>query len=404
MTARTDAPSYGHPESARERRLSPLIYLVRVTFSLMTVLLLAVNDAYCQSQAASHPLLWLVGLLYPHLGQLLVGRRDAGLRYGRALLLIDGLYAGAVIGALEFTWLPSLVLFVICLFNWMIVGGPALIGLGLALLFAGALLTGDLASFTAVGVPEVCNAALWPSAALFAIYFLIVAQVIHRLIIDLQRQQAALQAETDAAIAARSQAERALLAAFPRSVANQLEATGTYRPETLQNAALMLIELSAFPAAPADLMPLQTAWQTCETILTRHGIELIKTCGAHAIALARDASKPEALFSACREILVHFSDHASLSDAGAAIPLRIVIHRAAVTLGLVQSARLNLDLCGPGIEELRGLAWRTASLAPRGLVASPAAYSWLSSIGHFSPLPPPPAATICYCERNISLQ
>ncbi len=374
------------------------VYLVRVVFSLMSVLLVAVNDASCLHQAGAHGFLILAGLLYPHLGHLFLGRFDADLRHGHVLFLLDGFFTGAVIGALEFAWLPSSVLLVICLFNWMIVGGIPLTGSGLALLVAGALLTGSLPA-TLASIPSGCPASLWSAAALFATYFLIVAQVIHRLIGTLQRQQTLLQANSDAANEACSRAEQALLSAFPRSVASQLETTGKHSPERLPSADLLLIELDGFASPPGDLGALQQSWQECDAILTRHGIELIKTCGSRAIALGRDPSGLAALVDAAREILSHFSDHGGQPGSEHVQPRRVLIHRGAVTLGLVQPERLNLDLTGPGIEALLALAMETKDLAPEGLIVSPAALRHLRDTAGFLPLPAEADTPLCHFAR-----
>lgn len=369
-------------------------------FGLMAALLLAVNDTSCHGQPGAHPFLLLAGLAYPHLGQVILGRRDPDLRHGHTLFLLDGLYAGSVIAALEFSWLPSLALFVICLFNWMTVGGARLTGLGLALLFAGTLLSGDMTTLLAHGVATDCNATLWLAACLFAAYFLIVAHVIHMLFGNLQRQQARLHAQVDAANSARSLAERALLSAFPPSVARQIEVTGSHSPETLQAADLLLIELTTHDTLSADLAPLQATWQVCETILTRHGVELIKTCGNRGIALGRGNAGPKALVAAAREILTYFSDHAAPSTMENGRPQRILIHRGGVTLGLVQPERLNLDLSGPGMEALLTFSAQTAQRAPRGLIVSPIAFRHLLDGNDFAPMPDDTDTPLCYLQRS----
>ncbi|WP_284155295.1 MASE2 domain-containing protein [Sulfuricystis multivorans] len=380
------------------QRLDVQVYLVRVVFCLLMMLLVAVDDIYCHDRPGAHGLLLFVGLIYPHLGHLISGRFDPDLRHRRLLFMLDGLYAGAVIGALEFAWLPSFVVCVICLFNWLVVGGIPLIGLGSAAMLAGALLSGSLpTAMSSAGLQSGCTALLWSTASLFVAYFLIVAYVIHRLIGALQHQQTILQANADAADAARSLAERALLAAFPRSVAKQLEATGKHVPEPLPAANLALIELAAFDTAPQDLAPLQATWDLCETILTRHGAELIKTFDRRAIALCRGDTGLQGLIDAAREILIHFSDH-PVGPAGC--PRRILIHRGSVTLGLVQPARLNLDFCGPGIEALLTLAAQAAELALQGLIVSPAAFRQLRSSEAFVAHPSEVDSPLCYLERS----
>lgn len=390
------------PDAGARRRLSSQIYLIRVVLGLLTTLLLAVNDAACHGRPAAHPFLLLAGLTYPHLGQLILGRHDPDPRHGHTLFLLDGLYAGTVIAALEFSWLPSLALFVVCLFNWLIVGGARLAGLGSALLLAGALLSGNMTALTAGSVTTGCNATLWLTACLFAGYFLIVARVIHIFVGDMQRQLAGFQAQADAANAARSLAERALLSAFPPSIARQLEVSGKHSPETLPTADLLLIELAGCETLSADLAALQTTWQVCETILARHGAELIKTCGNRGMALERNNAGPKALVAAAKEILTHFSDHGDTSAVESGRPRRVLIHRGGVTLGLVQPARLNLDLSGPGMEALLTLAAQTVQWAPRGLIISPAAFRQLADGEDFAPLPDATDTPLGYHHKDTA--
>lgn len=398
MTA--NATNHRPPGTDPGPRLSAPIYRIRVMFGLMTALLIAVNDASCHGQPGAHPFLMLAGFAYPHLGQVILGRRDPDLRHGHALFLLDGLYAGAVIGAIEFSWLPSLALFVICLFNWMTIGGARMTVLGLTLLFVGASLSGNMSMPSANGMAASCNATLLLAACLFAGYFLIVARVIHTLIGSLQRQQAELQTRVDAANAARSLAERALLSAFPPSVAHQMEATGSHSPEILQTADLLLIEITGLDRPSADITPFRMTWQVCETILTRHGVELIKTCGNRGIALGRNDAGPKALVAAAKEILTYYSDHGAPSMVENGRPQRILIHRGSVTLGLVQPQRLDLDLFGPGMEGLLALATQTAQRAPSGLIVSPVAFRHLLDGDGFVPLPDDTGAPLCYLLRS----
>lgn len=373
------------------------IYVVRVIFSVMALALLTVNDVFCHGRPAGHFWLVLAGVIYPHLGQLLLGRFDISRRRGHALFLIDGLFVGAVIGALELAMLPSTVLAVISLFNWMIVGGPVLAALGSTLMFAGMMTAVTVHSVFPTGAGNACNTADWLAGAILLGYFLIVARIIHQLVGDLRLQQVELLACSDAASVAQNQAERALLAVLPPSAAGTLAEKGELVPESVQGATLLLIEPAPHDKPPSSIDDLQDTFHVCDMILARHGFELVKTFGRRAIALSRKECGPDDALKAMREIDNFFADHRIFAGAAnARRALRGVLHHGPVTLGLVQPERLNLDLLGETVDELAKLAALTGIQPTATLIASVPAYGKLRAPVDFVPIQSDGSLPYCY--------
>lgn len=349
------------------------MYFIRVLFSGIALVILAVSDALCRSSPGNHAWLLLAGAAYPHLGHLLLGRFDIRRRRGHLIFLIDGLFVGAVMGALQFAPVPSAVLVTINLFNWMIVGGATLVAFGSSALLAGLALTKPTDLELPGGTAGVCSAPEWLAGVVLVGYFLIVARIIHQLVEELSQQQAELQAQTDAATNSRNMAERTLLAILPPSIAQTLAERGEAPPVTLDNATLLLIELGR-GRAPPSIGDLADAFKVCETILTRHGFELIKTYGSRAVALGRRDDGPATALAASREIINYFADHRALIgtvDAGR--NMRMVMHHGPVTIGMVQPERLNVELIGETVDGLTALAAIIPSLPPGTLAISVAA-------------------------------
>ncbi|MDP1652055.1 MAG: MASE2 domain-containing protein [Rhodocyclaceae bacterium] len=393
----SNSPIRPDKASRQTSLLQGKIYIVRAIFSVMALVLLAVNDVFCHGRPADHVWLLLAGVIYPHLGQLLLGRFDISRRRGHALFLIDGLFVGAVIGALEFAMLPSTVLAVISLFNWMVVGGPILVALGITLMFAGLMTAGTVNSVFLVGTSTACNASDWLASAILLGYFLIVARIIHQLVGELQLQQAEFQARTDSASVAKNLAERALLAVLPASAAQTLAEKGELVPESVQGATLLLVEFGPNDNHSPAVDDLKDNFHVCDMIMARHGFELVKTFGRRAFAMSRRESGPDDALRAMTEIDSFFADHRSLaSPANACRSLRGVLHHGPVTIGLVQPERLNLDLLGETVDELAKLEALAGNQPTATLIASVSAYRKLHDPVDFVPLHGNGSLPTCY--------
>lgn len=366
------------------------IFFVRLLFCMTTLALLAANDAFCRAQSGDHPWLLAAGVLYPLLGHVLFGRLDISRRRGHVLFLADGMFVGAVIAALEFALLPGVVLAVISLFSWIVVGGVVLVALGMLFMFLGMLAMG-MNPFMVEFVPSGgCDVSNWLASLIAFTYFLIVAWIIHRLIGDLRLQQVKFQARSDSASSAQAMAEQALLAVLPASAAQVMAGAGEFAPEQIADATMLLLDFRTDDNGSPGLDTMQDALLVCDTILARHGVELIKSFGNQALAASRNSSGPDQACAAFLEIATFFKDHGHRISS-----MRGILHHGAVTMGLVQPERLNLDLFGTPLDELARLATAPSLQAP-GLFASDSAYRLLSQPSDFSPLPDEASRPACY--------
>jgi hypothetical protein len=350
------------------------MYVIRVLFASMALAMLAVGHTVCNARPWNHSWLFLAGVVYPHLGQLLLGRFDASRRRGHVIFMIDGLFVGAVISALDFAVVPSAVLAAISLFNWMIIGGPTLIAFGVTAILAGVVMGESGITGILADAGPACAAEDWLAGAVLVSYLLIVARVIHQLIGELRQQQAEFHAGSDAAANARALAERALLAVLPPCAAELLAEKGELASLTVERATMLLVEFDWGRAESPSLGDLTDAFQVCDMILTRHGFEVVKTFGRRVLAISLAEDGPDGAVAAAREIDNFFVDHLTLVGIpGGRRSARMVMHCGPMTLGLVQPERLNLEVLGETADGLAALAAAAENLPPATVVASMAA-------------------------------
>ncbi len=350
------------------------IYVIRIIYSIMVFTMLATRDALCAGRPFEHGWLLIVLAIYPHAGHLLFGRLDIRRIRGRIMLLIDGLIGGAFIAVTGSIDTASIFIAAILLFNWMVVGGVALVVAGASSLAAGMFIMGA-AGGIAPPAPADCSLPDWLAGLFLAGYLLIVAGVLHRLVQELGLHQVALQAESDALRHAKALAEGALISALPSGTARQLANHGKIESETIDDATLLLLRMDiAPPRHPA--LELLGAWlQASDLILVRHGFEMIKTFGSRALVLGRTAT-PEDGIAAIREIEAYFSNHApaGLAD-GEHLLLRAALSSGSVRIGPVQEERLNLELCGAAADALAEAFGVLAEVPEARLVITPAAHA-----------------------------
>lgn len=373
------------------------MYVIRVLFTGVALVMLAVSDTVCHARPWSHGWLLLAGAAYPHLGHLLLRRFDIRRRRSHVIFIIDGIFAGAVISALNLAVVPSAVLAAINLFNWMIIGGPTLVALGIVATLAVVAMAGPGTAGIPLNAGANCATSDWLASAVLVGYFLIVARIIYQLVGELRQQQAEFHAESDAAANARALAERTLLAVLPPSAALVLAEKGEFAPVTVDDATVLLIELEWGRTASPSVWDLVDTLRICDMILARHGFESVKTFGRRVLAMSRAETGPDAAVAAAREIGNHFVDHHSLAGTPEGRRnARVIVHCGAVTLGLVQPERLNLELLGETIDGLMALAAAAADLPPSSVVASVAARRRLRNANGFVAAPDDGRAPPCH--------
>lgn len=344
----TDNRSGGVKSLIRRAGHFYFIRLVLVTLSLGIVFVAVRHVGF------TLPNLFLIvfGLLYPHLCRLFVGELEGQHKRGRINLLIDGFYAGAVMPAIGFAILPSLVLLVINLFNWMAIGGPWLSALGFLSLLVGLVISGTFSryAYDLTLTDPVLDVLAY--ALLFG-YLLLVSLVVYRYISVLQRRSVELQAQKNSAEIAQRRAERALLAVLPTAPARELHTQGRVSTRHWPQAILLMVDFHR-----GALETLAENFHVCEEIFQRHGLERIKTSNRRYLAIAAEPSQASAALSAARELMLYLQNHHQASNVQASDQLRIYMHSGAVETGLVQTERFNYDAVGEAIDTLHGLPHR----------------------------------------------
>lgn len=336
----------------------------------MVLVMLATSDAVCRSQPGAHFWLLLSGAAYPHVGHLLLGRFEGRRRRGYAVLIIDGLFAGAVMAAIGLASAPSAVLAAINLFNWMVVGGPTLAALGMTAALAGIALSGEPATAQSAAA---CMASDVLAGIVLLGYFSVVARFIHHHIGTLRQQHSQFQAESDATARARKLADRALTAVLPISAAEIFAEKGDVAPETLVGATILLVEFARIPSESPSIADLADCFQICDSVISRHGFECIKTFGRRYLAMSRAQTGPDDAIAATQEVSNFLIDHQALAASPAAKrSVRAFLHCGTIATGLVQPSRLNFDLVGEAMETLDALT-ALASDRPTGTVVASAA-------------------------------
>ena len=368
------------------------LYALRVIFTTTVLVMLAVSDGSCRNQPGGHFWLILFGAAYPHLGYLLLGRFEGRGRRGNTILVIDGLFCGAVMAAIGLASPPSAVLAAINLFNWMVVGGPALAAFGLTAALAGIALSGlpeILAS------PSTCIASDALAGFLLIGYFFVVGRLIHHHMGKLRQQQLSLQAESDVATRARKLADQALMSMLPHSASEVLAAKGQLPPETLEGATVLLVEFSGEQSHSPDIGDLANYFQIADAVISRHGFECIKTFGRRYLAMSRGPKGPDDAINAIREVKNYLLDHQSLPGSPAAhCSVRAFLHFGTLVAGLVQPSRLNFELLGEPVEALETMAAYSPELPTDAVVASAAAYHRVQNKSDFTPTPTGSSGTV----------
>lgn len=341
------------------------LYAIRVLFTVMVLVVLVLNDAACYNRPGAHLWLILAGAVYPHLGNVVFARFEGRRRGGYPMMVCDGLFCGAVMAAIGLASAPSAALAAINLFNWMAVGGPALVALGVTAALLGMMLS---------GAPTI-----WPStltcvtsdtlAGIVLIgYFVALGRFIHHHIGKLRQQHTQLQTSADEAARARVAADRALAAVLPASAAEHLIEKGEVPTETLDDATILLIEFSWEGAEPLSVAGLADSFEICDSVISRHGFECIKTFGRRYLAVSRARSGPDDSIAIAREVNNYLLDHGSLrSSPFRQRAVRAFIHCGTISAGLVQPSRLNFEILGEAMEAMNALT-AFASEQPMGNV------------------------------------
>ncbi len=333
-------------------------YFIRVILVGMVLAIIVVTLMFSASLKLKgfHVFLLLFGLIYPHLFHLLLGRFEGRRLRGNINLLIDGFFAGAVMPAIAFSVVPSLVIVVINLFNLVAIGGVFLAVIGAIAMLVGIVISGMFMGYDMVGSARVPEADILAFGLLLT-YFFLVAWVVYRYAGALQRKCIEFQAQKNIAEIGSLRAKRALLAVLPPSVARELQAQGEVKQHLHEDATLLLAEFSLVQGQTSQINDLSDAFRTCDEIFTRHGLESVKTSGRRYLAIASKQSGPDEALSAAQEFLAFLQNHGKLDpEAKELNSVRFFIHCGSVEAGLVQVEKLNYDVVGRVVDEVYALS------------------------------------------------
>jgi class 3 adenylate cyclase len=347
------------------------LHALRVLLTAMVLVMLLINDAVCRKQPSAHFWLILVGVTYPHIGHLMFRRVEGRHRRGYTVFVFDGLFSGAVMAAIGLASVPSTILVAINLFNWMLVGGPILIAMGVTAGLAGIALAGAAATWSPASACATSDAL---AGLLLIGYFLVVAGIIHRHIGNLRVQQVRYQSKSDATLRARKRADRTLFSLVPASARDLLAKEGELPTQTLDATTLLMVEFTWEGSKSPSVADIADCFQVCEAVTSRHGFECIKTFGRRYLSISRAQSGPDDAVAAAREVNNFLLDHQSfVGTVTGQRSLRAFVHCGTVSLGLVQPSRLNLDILGEPMETLNALATFAADQLMVSIIISTAA-------------------------------
>jgi hypothetical protein len=326
------------------------IYLTRVLFSGMALAVLLAHDLACNAPSGLRVWLYLVVLIYPHIGHAILGRFTLQ-RRGNVLLLLDGLLVGAILGAMNIPLLPGIALVSIIVFNWIILGGLRLLIIGLPVLMVGMLSMVPDAAQMGTWLSS-CPTADWLAGSILMLYLMTIAYIIHQRIEEFSEHHEQLRTTADTAENVRVLAEQALFAAVTPSAVELLRTASEERSRHMPDAALMLINLQLQDKQPFRAQELATTVGSCDRILTRHGLEIVKTFGSRILCFSPKINGAHDALAATRELLAFLDDHPDQKNT----TLQVVLHSGPTTLAVVCLERLNVDLTGPTAAELIDVA------------------------------------------------
>jgi hypothetical protein len=334
-------------------QVSPLhakIYLTRVLFSGMALAVLLAHDLACNAPGGLRVWLYLVVLVYPHIGHAILGRFTLQ-RRGNVLLLLDGLLVGVILGAMNIPLLPGIALVSIIVFNWIILGGLRLLIIGLPVLIVGMLsMVPDVAQ-SGTWLSS-CPTADWLAGSILMLYLMTIAYIIHQRINEFSEHHEQLRTTTDSAENVRILAEQTLYAALTPSAVDLLRTTSEERSRHIPDAALMLINLQPQDRQAFRTQELAMTVRSCDKILSRHGLEIVKTFGGRILCFSSGINGAQDALAATRELLAFFDDHPDQKNTR----VQVILHTGPTTLAMICLERLNVDLAGTTVAELVELA------------------------------------------------
>ena len=167
---------------------------------------------------------------------------------------------------------------------------------------------------------------------------------------------------------ARSRSDELLSVILPSAAAGELKATGSVKPRSYDNVALLFCDVVGFTAycdghdATEIVTHLQKLFEQCEDITTKFGLEKIKTIGDEYMAsCGLLTANPTPLLSTVK---AGFDMAAAARDLGIGWEVRIGVHIGPVVAGVVGRDKYQFDVWGDTVNT----AARMAGLGDPGTV------------------------------------
>ena len=158
--------------------------------------------------------------------------------------------------------------------------------------------------------------------------------------------------------AERDRSEELLLNILPSEVAEELKATGAAKARHFDQASVLFTDFKGFTGMAAQLgadvllRELNTCFEAFDAIITRHGIEKIKTIGDSYMCVGGlpdpRSSSPAAVVHAALEMQAFMTARKKNHDANGlpGFEMRIGIHTGPVVAGIVGVKKFQYDIWG----------------------------------------------------------
>jgi adenylate cyclase len=184
------------------------------------------------------------------------------------------------------------------------------------------------------------------------------------------KTQLALQAALSEAQDARKQADTLLHALLPKKAADEIRAIGTVIPRRYENVAVLFCDVTNFTAycdkhEPEDVVSrLDALFVIFERIVTKHGLEKIKTIGDGFMAVAGLLHKINDPVGAAVRCGLEMAS--TTIDAHLDWEVRVGVHAGPVVAGVVGQERYQFDIWGDTVN----VAARMVGMSGPGSVAA----------------------------------
>jgi class 3 adenylate cyclase len=357
--------------SGRQHGIGGLIYPMRILGAGTCALITGVYLAHLETVRLYYPILLGLALLYPHMSRAFASRRSSRRTVENVSVLVDGFVLGSTVFVTGFSLLPSLILLTTMTANALGINGPRLlgwtllsagVGMGLPLLLYG----GGALPPALPQVDFICGAYLVLHFNVFAYTAYTRSRLLRSSREELKQQQLTTEIE-------KKRSDALLLAILPAAVAGELAAHKEVAPRLIESATVLLVDFDGFDALldehgpAATIGELNQCFKAFDAIVTRHGLEAIKTVGDDYLAvggvLAADQRHAEAGLRAAGEILEYVGQRAQADRLPGTprLQARVAVHSGPLVAGIVETRKFCYEVWGETLDLTRELQRQAAA-------------------------------------------